>query len=94
MRNEVQGRDLDSDEEEKDEWAYAAPKIALAPRDDHDNWMLKVEVGGAMGTKDVDCFNQTLGVKLWAKRIVGDGEKMKLSRAEEDRLHIIEKAEH
>ncbi|CAF9933805.1 MAG: hypothetical protein ALECFALPRED_005757 [Alectoria fallacina] len=88
MRNEVQGRDLDSDEERKDDWDDAEPKILTAAVDDHDNWMLKVEVGGAVGTKDVSYFRQTQGVNLWAKRVVGDGEEVTLSRAEKDRLHI------
>lgn len=88
MRNEVRGRDLDSDEEGKDEWDQAEPKIATAPANDHGNWMLKEEVGGAVGIKDVSYFKKTLGVKLWAKRVIGDGEKVKLSRAEKDRLYI------
>lgn len=53
-----------------------------------------MEVGGAVGTKDVSSSNQTLGVQIWAKRIVGDGEKVKLSKAEKDRLHINEEARH
>ena len=88
MRNEVQGRDLDSDEERENDWDDAKPQILTAAVDDHDNWMLKVEVGGAVGTKDVSYFRQTQGVHLWAKRVVGDGEEVTLSRAEKDRLHI------
>lgn len=84
MRNEVQGRDLDSDEERENEWDNAGPKLFLAPADDH---MLKVEVGDAVVIKDVSYFKKTRGVKLWAKRVVGD-EEVKLSRAENDRLQI------
>lgn len=55
---EVQGRYLDSDEERKDGWGNAEPRILIAAADDaaddHDNWMLRVEVGGAVGTKYVN----------------------------------------
>ena len=79
MRNEVQGRDLDADEERRDRWDNAEPKIRIAAVDDQGNWMLLVEVGGEVG-------NQR-GVKLWAKRVVGD-EEVELSTAEKHRLQI------
>ncbi len=87
MRDEVQGRDLDSDEERESEWDEAEPKISTAPTDDHGNWMLKVKVAGAVGIKNRSYFRQTREVKLWAKRVVGN-EEVNLSRAEKTRLQI------
>lgn len=87
MRDEVQGRDLDSDEERESGWDEAEPKISTAPADDHGNWMLKVKVAGAVGIKNRSYFRQTREVKLWAKRVVGN-EEVNLSRAEKVRLQI------
>ncbi|KAF6225151.1 hypothetical protein HO133_010348 [Letharia lupina] len=85
-RNEVQGRDLDIDEERKYKWYNAEPKIVTAAAD-HNNWMLRIEFGGAMVTDNVSSCKQTREVKLWGKRVVGD-EEVKLGRAGKDRLQI------
>lgn len=87
MWNEVQGQVLDSDEERKDGWDNAELRICTAPVDDHNNWMLRVEVGSAERTKDVSDSEQIRRVRLLAKRVIGD-EETKLSRAEKDKLHI------
>lgn len=86
MRNDVQGGDVDHDEERNGGSDNAKPKFLAAPIDDHHNRMLRVEVEGAMGSEGVSSFEQTRGVKLWAKRVVGD--EVKLSRAGKDRLKI------
>ena len=87
MRDEVQGMQVGGDEERGDGWENAAVKIRTAAADDHGNWMLKVEVGGGMGNEDLSDSEQTQGVKLWAKRVVGD-EEVLLSVAEKHRLQI------
>ena len=86
VRNEVQGRDSEGDEEMQEGKDSAAPKIRTAAVDDHNNWMLRVEVGGNLSTEDATS-KQTRGVKLWAKKIVGD-EGAELSSVEKDRLQI------
>lgn len=85
-RNEVQGRDLDIDEERKYKWYNAEPKIVTAAAD-HNSWMLRIEFGGAMVTNNMSSCKQTREVKLWGKRVVGD-EEVKLGRAGKDRLQI------
>ena len=75
----MQGRDLDGDEERRDRGNNAVPKIHIAAIDDQGNWMLLVEVGGEVGNQQ--------GVKLWAKKVVGD-EDVELSTAEKHRLQI------
>ena len=88
-RNEVQRKVSDGNEERKNAGDNAELKIRTAAADDHNNWMLRVEVGegAGIGTKDVSYSDQIPGVKLWAKRVVDD-EKVKLSRAEKDKLQI------
>lgn len=85
-RNEVQGRDLDIDEERKYKRYNAEPKIVTAAAD-HNNWMLRIEIGGAMVTNNVSSCKQTREVKLRGKRVVGD-EEVKLGRAGKGRLQI------
>ena len=46
VRNEVQGRDSEGDEEMQEGKDSAAPKIRIVAVDDHNNWMLRVAVGG------------------------------------------------
>lgn len=87
MRNEVQGMDVDVDEEREVGWENAEVKIRTAAADDHENWMLRVEIEGAMGNEDMGYSEQRQGVKLWAKRVVGD-EVVQLSVAEKHRLRI------
>ena len=90
MRDEVQGMHVegDGDEEREEGWENAEVKIRTAAADDHGNWMLRVEVGGGVGNNEgLSDSEQRLGVKLWAKRVVGD-EEVKLSVAEKQRLQI------
>lgn len=89
MRDEVRGMQVDGDEEEEreDGWENAEVKIRTAAADDHGNRMLRVEVGGGVGNEGLSDFEQTLGLKLWAKRVVGD-EEVRLSGAEKHRLQI------
>ena len=90
MRDEVQGMHVDgddSDEEREEGWENAEVKIRTAAVDDHGNWMLRVEVGGGVGNESLSDSEQRLGVKLWAKRVVGN-EEVLLSVAEKHRLQI------
>lgn len=89
MREDVQRMygDGDGGEEWEDGWEDAEVKIRTAAADDNGNWMLRVEIGGAVGNEGLSASEQTLGVKLWAKRVVGD-EEVLLSVAEKRRLEI------
>lgn len=48
MRNEVQGKVSDSNEERRNGGDNAELKIRTAAADDHNNWILRVEVGGVV----------------------------------------------